>query len=314
MIEKMAEQALAFANQFVGKTIHAENDFDGRQFVAKSKEAAASHEWLYHCTNTDGLLGILKSREFWLTNLKNVNDCEEADRIDAPSYEKSYYVCCFSYDPNIPEEHWEEYGTMDNGVVIGVKRSWFLRKPVFMTTAHQKCPDGNMRIFANSHEALDYKIAKELNGTHGIDPYHIFDFDFYQVVYDDNLKKSIIGNCTINFGGTLIPGRSITQSIPGIIKSPAGWCERLGRKKYWKKWETEKEVRLKAGIHRLSKNDGYALPQGLTEPYFKQVAVPLADEAFRVIKIAFSPNFKDRHAFLVKIASLYPDSVIEIMN
>lgn len=314
MIEKMAQQAWTFANQFIGKTIHAENDFDGRQFAAEAKAAAASYEWLYHCTNTDGLLGILRSREFWLTNLKNVNDCEEADRIDAPSYEKSYYVCCFSYDSNVPDEHWEEYGTMDNGVVIGVKRDWFLRKPVFMTTTHQKCPDGNMRIFTNSHEALEYKITQELNGTRGIDPYHIFDFDFYQVVYDDNLKKSIIGDCTINWGDTLIHGKSITQSIPGIIKSRSGWCERWGRARYLKNWETEKEVRLKAGIHRLSKNEGYTNSNVLAEPYFKQVAVPLTDEAFTIVKIAFSPNFKDRHALLMEITSLYPDSVIEIMN
>ena len=196
MDNHIVASVLAFANQLVGKTIRAENDFDGRLFAAKSRENAAKYEWLYHCTNTSGLLGILKSREFWLTNLKNVNDSEEADRIDSPSYEKSYYVCCFSYDPSIPEEHWKEYGAMDDGVVIGVKRSWFSRAPVFMTTNHQKCDDTHMHIFGNSQLAMDYKIAKELSGYGNIDPYHIFDFDFYQIEYDE--KKGYVMKDFIN--------------------------------------------------------------------------------------------------------------------
>ena len=72
MIDEYAKRAWDFANQFVGKTIHAENDFDARQFAEESRQKAKSYEWLYHCTNTAGLLGILSSREFWLTNLKNV--------------------------------------------------------------------------------------------------------------------------------------------------------------------------------------------------------------------------------------------------
>lgn len=313
MNEKYIESAWAFANSFVGKTIHAENDFDAREFAKESRRNAETHEWLYHCTNTAGLLGILSSREFWLTNLKNVNDAEEVDRIDAPSYEKSYYVCCFSYDPDIPLEHWKEYGAVDDGVVIGVKRNWFSRSPIFMTTSHQKCTEENFRIFPSEHEALDLKIKKETDGYSRIDPYHIFDFGFYQIVYDDDLKKKMVGECTIDWNGTLITGQSITPSLPGIIKSREGWCKRPGEEKYRKVWETEKEVRLKAGIHRLSNSMSSA---SKTEPdiYFKQVAIPLLDEAFEIIRIAFSPNYGKRDKLLAEIKKIYPNSVIEVLN
>lgn len=313
MNDKYIQNAWKFANSFVGKTIHAENDFDCRQFAKDSRRNAESHEWLYHCTNTVGLLGILRSREFWLTNLKNVNDAEESDRIDAPSYEKSYYVCCFSYDPNIPLEHWKEYGAVDDGVVIGVKRHWFSKSPIFMTTSHQKCTEDNFRILTSEQAALDLKIEKETNGYAGIDPYHIFDFGFYQIVYDDELKKNMLGECTIDWNGTSIAGQSITPSLPGIIKSCEGWCKRPGAEKYWKVWETEKEVRLKAGIHRLS-NSTSAGTETMPDIYFRQVSIPLVDEAFDTIRISFSPNYGDREELLGEIKKLYPNSMIEVLN
>lgn len=313
MDEKFVENVWNWANQFVGKTITAPNDFDVRRLATASKEKAKEYEWLYHCTNMDGLLGILKSKEFWLTNLKNVNDSEEAERIDVPSYEKSYYVCCFTYEPDIPVSHWEEYGTIENGVIIGVRPEWFSRTPIFMTTAYQKCYDEPMKIFNNSKEALDYKIEKELSGFRGIDPYHVFDFDFYKIIYDDDLKKSILGDCTINLGEMTIPGKSISQDIPGIIKSRAGWCKRWNKEKYWKDWECEKEVRLKVGVHRLSHNEIGNNLSNTDEPYFRQLVIPLNDDAFDEIKIAFSPNFKDTKALLDEIKLLYPNSTIELL-
>ena len=66
MNEKLALQVWNLANQFVGKTLSAPHDFDTRQLINESKENAKTHEWLYHCTTTDGLLGILRSKEFWL--------------------------------------------------------------------------------------------------------------------------------------------------------------------------------------------------------------------------------------------------------
>lgn len=309
MDEIFVSKVSKFASQLVGKTISLPIDYENRKLANESRENARKHEWLYHCTNTAGLLGMLHSKEFWLTNLQKVNDREEADRIDVPSYEKSYYVGCFTYDPNILDSHWIEYGSLENGVLIGFKRNWFYRKPVFLTGSCQKCNDALMRIFNNGREAMDFKIAMELDGCRGIDPYHIFDFDFYQIIYDDNLKKTILGDCTIDWNGTAIPGNSLSQSIPGIIKSRAGWCERGSNEKYWKEWESEKEVRLKVGVHRLSHNEAVNTPKS-GETYFPRLVVPLTDDAFSEIRITFSPKHRDAEKILREIQILYPNSVI----
>ncbi len=313
MENAMAQKVWEFANQFVGATICAENDSECRQLTAESRHKASQHEWLYHCTTADGVLSILKSNEFWLTNLQAVNDKEEAGRINIPSYEKSYYVGCFSFDPDIPKEHWEEYGTLANGVVIGVKKEWFVRKPIFMTTSYQKCEGSNFRIFKTHDEALDYAISQKTNGVMGVDPYHIFDFGFYQIIYDDELKKSMLGMGTIDIHGNAMPIRSISPQIPGIIKSCAGWCQRSGCEPYWKNWETEKEVRLKVGIHRLSQSMNIE-SQKVPDVYFRQVVIPLVENAFNTIRIAFSPNYSNRDTLLETIRITYPNRKIEVMN
>ena len=310
MDNKYIEKIWESVKQLEGKTISLPNEFDVKTLVNESKENAQKHEWIYHCTSSDSLLGILKSREFWLTNLQDVNDAEEATRIDVPSYEKSYYVSCFTYDKNIPDSHWIEYGAMDNGVIIGVKQEWFLRKPVFVTTSHQKCTEESMKIFMSYHDALNYKVYKELNGYRGIDPFYLFDFDFYQIIYDNNIKKYMLGDCEINFDGVIVPGKSISQNIPGVIKSTSGWCKRPGREPYKKDWHTEKEVRLKVGAQRMSCMDGIT-PNKMNDIYFRLISIPLSNDAFNTIKIGFSPNFKNKSDFLNEIKNIYPNSKIE---
>lgn len=108
--------------------IYNDNMAENLQFVRNSKELAKTHEWLYHCTTASALRSILKNREFWLSNLKCVNDEEEIARIDVPEYENKYYVCCFTYDPQIPDIHWKEYGSEEDGVLIGIKANCFLKK------------------------------------------------------------------------------------------------------------------------------------------------------------------------------------------
>ena len=310
MDNRYINEVWEMANQLVGKTFSLPDDYDARNFIKESKEKAKEHEWLYHCTDMAGVLGILKSKELWLTNLKDVNDSEEAERIDVPSYEKSYYVSCFTYEKAISEAHWIEYSALDNGVIIGIKKEWVSKLPVFMTSSRQKCTDEFMKIYGSAKTAFDYKIEQELSGKRGIDPFHIFDFDFYQIVYDDNLRKNILGKCTMDFDGVLVPGKSLSQGIPGIIKSREGWCKRQGKEKYWKNWEDEKEVRLKVGVHRLSANDGTI---NTSRPSFKYLAVPLVEDSFNEIRIGFSPKNKEKDILIKEIKELYPKSKIELL-
>ncbi len=63
-----------------------------RQFISDSRTGAEKYEWLFHCTHKDALLGIIRSRQFWLSNLYDVNDKEESERIDDPDYEKAFFA------------------------------------------------------------------------------------------------------------------------------------------------------------------------------------------------------------------------------
>ncbi len=92
--------------QLVGSSLKTDGFVtDNINFVNQLKSEADSYEWLYHCTNSTAFLSILNNQEFWLTNIKCVNDKEEAERIDVEEYENSYYVACFTYENNISQEH-----------------------------------------------------------------------------------------------------------------------------------------------------------------------------------------------------------------
>lgn len=296
--------------------ILSDNLKDNLQFIQKSKDLAKSHEWLYHCTSAKALKSILKNREFWLSNLKTVNDKEETKRIDVPEYENKYYVCCFTYDPNIPDEHWKEYGSQLDGVLIGIKREWFLRKATFMCGDNTKCDrDDFAIIFRDCNEAFSFKM-EELKKRHIINPFYINAFDFFQVIYDDVLKKNIVETGVLNVNGVETCGRVLAPEIAGIIKSTHGICQRSGKEDYDKNWESEKEVRLKVGIQQVDifcNENKYHDETIMSKAFFPKIALPVSDEAFGVLKIAFSPKFVDRSNFLKELQELLPESSIEII-
>ena len=116
--------------------------------------------------------------------------------------------------------------------------------------------------------------------------------------------------------GTVIPGRTLTPGIAGIIKSTKGMCQRWGKEPYMKDWTSEKEVRLKVGIQQFDifKN-GYEIHDGMIvqNGFFPKVAVPVSEKAFDVIKIKFSPEFKNQDEYLEKLRSIVPDSTIKVI-
>ena len=292
-----------------------ENMEDNLQFIQKSKELAKTHEWLYHCTKTDALKNILKNREFWLSNLKTVNDEEEAGRIDIPEYENKYYVCCFTYDPQIPDEHWEEYGSESDGVLVGVKKEWFLRKAAFMCGYNTKCEDEFLTIWSECDKALAF-LKSEQQKRHIINPFYINSFDFFQVVYEDELERNIAEDAWLDCDGTKMPGRILTPEVAGIIKSTHGICRRYGKDSYEKAWRTEKEVRLKVGVQQIkifSNGNEYHDGTIMKNSFFPKIAVPVSDKAFDTLKIAFSPKFDNRDNFLKELREILPKSCIEVI-
>ena len=149
-MREQKEELLKMADFLEGKVISTDNMVENLQFIRKSKELAKKHEWLYHCATACALKSILGNREFWLSNLRCVNDEEEAERVDVQEYEDKYYVCCFTYDSKIPDVHWKEYGSESEGVLIGIKTSWFLRKAIFMCSDNSKCNDESIAVMSKS--------------------------------------------------------------------------------------------------------------------------------------------------------------------
>lgn len=287
-----------------GTTIEVPVMRDNQRFTNESKEQAANYEWLYHCTTFDALIGIIENREFWLTNLQLVNDDEEAGRIDVPAYENSYYIACFSSDDSVPEVNWDEYGNKTNGVLFSVKRDWFSRNAVFMTKCNQKDNNVFLKIYSSENEASKHKEMEILQNNKCVNPYFIFDFDFYEVKYGE-MKKDIQGDAVWFLDGLKLKGRTLTPNIAGIVKSVSGICTRHGKVPYIKDWESENEVRLKAGISQLGSNE-------LKCSYFPKIAVPLTEYAFSKLCIRFSPNFKaDKIHSLEKLQKLLPNSEIK---
>lgn len=267
-----------------GTTIEAPEMTSNLRFSKEARAKAKGHEWLYHCTNVNALFGIIKNWEFWLTNLKLVNDKEEARRIDVSAYEKSYYVGCFTYANNVTQDHWQEYGNLSDGVILGVKQEWFERNATFMTSCNDKDNNDFFKVYPTREDATNAKMFEQLQNKRLINPYSIGEFDFYQVVYDDSLIKNIRGNGSWIINGTAYPGATLTPTVVGIVKSTKGICGRPGCEPYMKDWTTEKEIRL---IVRI---DAYFTDNTL-DFFFPKVAVPLKRSAFDELKIRFSPYF-----------------------
>jgi hypothetical protein len=310
-IKKQMESTWAFAKSLEGTVVSSDCMKDNLKFIGESKSSAKTHDWLYHCTTAAALKSILKNREFWLSNLKIVNDKEEAGRIDVPTYENKYYICCFTYDSQIPDEHWIEYGSETDGVIIGVKREWFLRQATFIGAGD----DEYFKIMKNYDEAIAVKIA-EMQKNRMTNPFYINAFDFFQIVYDDTLVKNIVGTSSLSMDGNKLNGRFFTPEVAGIVKSTHGICSRYDKESYEKDWTSEKEVRLKVGVQQVDIfPNGYEQHDGMImgSAFFPKIAVPVSDKAFDIVKIGFSPKFVDRDAYMEDLQKLLPDSVIEII-
>ena len=71
----------------IGSVISSQEATKNRIFIREAKEATQEYEWLYHCALVSALLSIIEHREIWLSNLKEVNDKEEVQRIDLNEFE-----------------------------------------------------------------------------------------------------------------------------------------------------------------------------------------------------------------------------------
>ena len=281
------------------------NDINSK-IVKESKKAADQYEWLYHCTSVDALLSIISNREMWLSNLQVVNDQEEAKRISSKTFEKSYYVACFTYDKNILNTHWEEYGKSNECILFGLKKTWFEKKLTFLEEEHKKCNEQCFSIYNSFNDALNFQKNEIKKGKSVGSPYFVIDYGFYKIIYDDNLKAKMETEAVWKIDGNNVDGTLIIPSVAGIIKSTHGICYRDGKEPYEKDWTSEKEVRLKVGV---TTNNAQITSQGY---YFRQMAIRLSKDAFSELPIKFGMNMscENRKRSILKIESLLPETEI----
>lgn len=314
MVENNLEEVSFTLPGLVGRGISAPTMMDNIRFVEESKRKAATHDWLYHCTTAEAFFSMIKSREMWLSNLKLVNDQEEVGRIDLPEYEKRYFVGCFTYDPDIPAEHWDEYGKRADGILWAVKRSYFKHEVYLMSSDNKHMESDLFQVHTNMEAAFKHSYELQQTKNKLSNPYYMLGYGFYQVVYDDELKKTIHGDSVMHLDGGDVKGSSVSPDIPGIIKSTHGLCQRFGREPYEKDWTTEKEVRLKVSVQQLSEEkNGNEQHDGMIQNiWFRKVAVPFANDAFQKVRIRLSPDFDDQEAFMNRLRQELPDSEIEV--
>lgn len=293
-----------------GSTISGDELRGNKDLINASKKEAKQYQWLYQCTSVESLISIIKSREIWLSNLQRVNDKEEGKRISVPKYEKSYFVSCFTYEDDIPMEHWKEYGSGENSLLFGFKPEWVIKQAELMWSPGMKVQDKDFKVYSSFEEATQVSM-NELKINHRVcNPYFFGDFGFYKIIYDDEIKKKMNGDCIWRVDDVNIPnGQFVTMGLPGIIKNTHGKCERPNAEPYDKDWTTEKEIRLKACImtnHEL-------LPPDLM---FTNMAVKLNEQAFCKLIVRFSPlmTLENQKINLERLSDLVPRELIELLK
>ena len=272
-------------------------------FSKCSRQKAAKHEWLYHCTTSTALINIFTTKEIWLTNLKYVNDKEEIDRISVPEYEDKFFVACFTEKSDISPEHWKEYSQESNGVLWAVKQTFFTREVYLLDDNNTHMQGENYRVIKG--------MEMESSQSSSYNPYNVYDIDFYQVCYNDNLKKQI----TLNFPQNDPHKQFVFYDVAGIIKSEKGLCRRDGNQEYEKNWKEEKEVRLKTCIMKTFQEECSIANNKKFDNklIIKKVAVPFSDEACENINIRLSPYFKDKNAFVDQLREVFKECDYEIV-
>ena len=287
---------------------------DVLSIIAKSKSDAKSYQLLYHCTTTENFISIMKSREFWLSNLNKSNDKNETERIQNDEYKNSFFIASFTYLDNIGEAEWMEYSSMEDGILFSVNPDWFDRNATLMDGTDKL----NIPLYDNTDTAIDkIQLFSQYAKMEEIVVYCISGFDFCKVIYNDKLSLAIQQEAkliTNNGANSMCSGNIVVPGAAGIIKNEKGLCSRPGKDPYIKCWESENEVRLKIRIQQNLSDFGI-FPTPNKYLLFDKVAVALNERAFDYCKIRFSPLYpSDRKCSIIKqIKEISPSTVFEVV-
>ena len=287
--------------------IRSEKMSEAFNIVKKSCENAKAYKKLYHCTSSEALLNIVKNKEFWLSNLKCVNDDMEYEMIDDIQYKNKYYIACFTTNANIDNAHWKKYGN-NNGVLFSVEQSWFKREAVFLDICNNKIKNDVLKIFSDLNKACNYKTQQLQMFLRETYPFFVEDFNFYSVIYDDSLIPNIKGECEMILNNTSISGIQKVPQVGGIVKKCQGINNRDGSKGNWK---DENEIRLKVCIRQIRTDDIRCIEDIV---HAEKIAVSLNENAFKKFEIKFSPEFIGKENFLNELSTIIPDCSVTIIS
>lgn len=175
---------------------------------------------IYHYTDLNGFLNILKNKKLWLSATNNLNDYYEVDWILHKLQQRLFnktnedklelinifwemrsrnmgipYICSFSKNGDILSQ-WRAYADDGHGVAIGFNRSYFDFKVDFPT----------------HHTSSEYTIG--INDV-------VYD-DSNQNIIVDNIAKLVLSAKNIEEGGkNLLSAMELSRRAAYICKNPA---------------------------------------------------------------------------------------------
>ncbi len=285
-IENFVADFIYQANERINSGI-MEGFRERQEIFNEAVQGAEAYDKLYHCTSIEALFSIIKNKSFRLSNLNRVNDCEEIKNINDARLRDKVFIACFTYENNIDQKHWEEYGNDTDGVLFSVKKEWFLKK---VSPLQNK----DFTIYDSRDIAMN-QISRDLIGSRNTEGpyYHIGNFDFLKVKYVD--KKIGVQDVESKISVTYL-------QYAGIVKDREGVCSRPNKESYLKNWEEEKEIRLRINLGTT----------GEQQVPFDRVEIELDKTAFDEFEVRFAPSVDETRIIEVrnKLKELLPSSNI----
>lgn len=289
-VENFLASFMSQANGWINSGVM--EGFRARQDIFdEAVQEAEIYDKLYHCTSIDALFSIVENKSFRLSNLERVNDCEEIKNINDPQLRDKVFIACFTYENDINEHHWEEYGTNMDGVLFSIKKEWFLKQVTPLW-------NNDITIHNTRSTAINQMHKDLIEGKDTAKPYYyIGNFDFLKVKYID--EKIRVRDDKDKISVTYL-------QYAGIVKDKEGLCSRTNKEPYMKNWEEEKEVRLRIN---LGVDGEYQVP-------FDRVEIVLSEDAFDEFEVRFAPRVDEARKVEVqtKLKELLPSSSITYLD
>lgn len=242
----------------------------GNISAKQSSENAKKRTVIYHHTNLEALIYILRDKCLKFNRMDNVNDIQENEFFKDDEIAKLVYLSCFLYgDESIPM--WNIYTSHNEGVRIGlkIKDGTMFNQVLFDKTRVIKTSSPkNTLPFAFDNKSTDYS-----------DKVWMVDITPKDVCYNADVASE---PAFINCGGIY------DMNNMALVKDEA--------------WSYEKETRF-AAILRTTKGNIEDESTWVDIPDYKFLLVPITFDGISEMEITFSPWMSDAIKDVVKLVA-----------